>query len=111
MRKPRLGPPERLAARLKTAEQQLARYIRALDLLPAGRVVKRMIGGRAHYFTPVRRDGKLVHEYRGRTPPGGRTDAHHAAKRVRYRKLIKGLQARIAELKAALAIRALLLSV
>ena len=92
-----------LGEELENSIRQEAAYVKALDALPRGVLVKKQIKGHTYYYLMFREQGKVVFQYKGKVSPAEVKRYDEAKKmRAKYRKLLSQVRKQITFLKKAL---------
>ena len=93
---------EMLKEELENSLRIKADYEAALDALPVGALVEKLIGGRPYYYLAVRREGKVCFDYLGKLPDAEIIRYEEAKKqRAVYRKQLSELKKQIRFLERA----------
>jgi len=92
-----------LEEELENSRRMKGEYERAIDALPRGALVKKVIRGRSYYYLMMRKGGKVRFEYKGKLSHQEIKKYEEAKKlRAKYRKLLGQVKKQIAFLEKAL---------
>lgn len=92
-----------LAEELENSLRQEAAYIKALNALPPGVLVKKKIKGHIYYYLMMREKGKVKFVYKGKVSSEEIKKYEDAKKmRAKYRRLLSQVRKQISFLKKAL---------
>lgn len=92
-----------LEEELENSIRQEAAYIKALNAIPPGALVKKEIKGRFYYYLMMREKGKVKFIYKGKLSKEEIKEYNEAKKlRAKYRKLLSQVRKQISFLKKAL---------
>ena len=92
-----------LEEELENSLRQESAYIKALDAIPAGVLVKKEIRGHSYYYLMLREKGKVKFIYKGKISREEIKKYEEAKKmRAKYRKLLSQARKQISFLRKAL---------
>lgn len=92
-----------LEEELENSIRQEATYIKALNAIPPGVIVKKKIKGHIYYYLMMREKGKVKFIYKGKISKEEIEKYEEAKKmRAKYRKLLSQIKKQITFLKKAL---------
>lgn len=92
-----------LEEELENSIRQEAAYIKALNALPRGALVKKRIKGNKYYYLMLREEGKVKFIYKGKSSEEEIKKYEEAKKmRANYRKLLSQVRKQISFLRKAL---------
>ena len=92
-----------LAEELKNSLNMQKEYGSALEKMPSGCLVRKVISGRGYYYLAKRDGGKVIYSYLGKLPLE-EVNKYEAAKkkRAQYRKLFSRVKKQVKFLKGVL---------
>lgn len=92
-----------LEEELENSIRQEAAYIKALNAIPPGVLIKKQIKGHSYYYLMLREEGKVKFIYKGKASKE-EIKKYEEAKRMRakYRKLLSQVKKQISFLRKAL---------
>ena len=92
-----------LEEELDNSIRQEAAYIKALNAIPPGVLVKKQIKGHGYYYLELREEGKVKFVYKGKLSEEEIKKYQEAKKmRAKYRKLLSQVRNQISFLRKAL---------